>query len=120
MNLFNQNSNNENLTQQQQMYMQQQMMNNQFYGNYSTGSMSVTRKMLLDYMSSYLGACEVITVDDFGTPNTRHICRGTAKIKVLSKINFNIPTPKGIVCAEIFWCPNCRKLIVNRNSLDVI
>ena len=111
--------------QQAQQMMMQQMQAQQMYGyngqssGYNQGS-HVTKKMLVDYMTQYLGANEVVMVDEFETPNTRHICNGSKVIQVLQKDTFVIPTDNGPVNAEVIWCPQCRKLIINRASIDLI
>lgn len=90
------------------------------YGNGYGSPRAVTRKMLLDSIVSYYGACEVVQVDEFETDYTRHICQGGSKIQILNVIHFNIPTDRGVVTANIFYCPHCRKLIVDKSSLEVM
>lgn len=115
---------------QQQMAMQQQQMMNQgypqgAYGGY--GDMSgmytgraVTKKMLLECIAGSLGASEVVQCDEFETRSTRHICLGSNIIQILPVNIFNVPTPNGVVPVEVIWCANCRKLIVNRSTLEII
>ena len=79
-----------------------------------------TKKFLVDMLVKYLGANEVVKVDDFETVNTRHICRGSKNLVVLSKMTYSVPTQYGCVPVEYFLCPNCRKLIINNSSLDVV
>lgn len=115
---------------QQDLLMQQQLTGQvpyapNAYGTYGempgmyTGR-TVTKKMLLDYIVTSLGAVEVVQCDEFETQNTRHICAGTTRIQILPVNIFNVPTPNGVVPVEVIWCPNCRKLIVNRSTLELI
>lgn len=115
---------------QQQIAMQQQMMGQGMYpqaGYGGYGDMSgmytgrtVSKKMLLDYIVASLGASEVVQCDEFETRSTRHICLGSNIIQILPVNIFNVPTPNGVVPVEIIWCANCRKLIVNRSTLEII
>lgn len=84
------------------------------------GRRAVTKKMLLDTIVSFYGACDVVQVDEFETDYTRHICQGGNKIQILNVIHFNIPTEMGPVVANIFYCPNCRKLIIDKSSLEIM
>lgn len=115
---------------QQQMAMQQQITGQESqvpnpYG-YADGmpgvykGRTVTKKMLLDYIVSDLGATVVVQCDEFETRNTRHICQGSNNIQILPVRVYNVPTPNGLVPVEVIWCENCRKLIVNRSSLELI
>lgn len=92
---------------------------NQGYNGYGA-TRAVTKKMLLDTIVSFYGACDVVQVDEFETNYTRHICLGGSKIQILNVIHFNVPTERGPVIVDIFYCPNCKKLIVNKSSLDVL
>lgn len=115
---------------QQQMAMQQQMMAQGTYPQYNPGGYgdmsgmytgrTVTKKMLLEFIVGSLGAVEVVQCDEFETRSTRHICAGSNKIQILPVNIFNVPTPNGAVSVEVIWCPNCRKLIVNRSTLEII
>lgn len=83
--------------------------------------MTITKKMLVDYISESLGALSVVYVDEFEGNVTRHICTGGNQIQVLQSNVFNVPLADGSnVGVEIFWCPNCRKVIINKSSLDLI
>lgn len=114
----------------QQAAMQQQMMGQGMYpqaGYGGYGDMSgmytgrtVSKKMLLDYIVASLGASEVVQCDEFETRSTRHICLGSNIIQILPVNIFNVPTPNGVVPVEVIWCANCRKLIVNRSTLEII
>lgn len=114
----------------QQAMMEQQMMAQggypqNAYGGYGNtagmyGGRTVTKKMLLDYIVANLGASEWVVCDEFETRSTRHICPGSNKIQIIPVNIFNVPTPNGIVPVEVIWCPICRKLIVNRSTLEII
>lgn len=79
-----------------------------------------TKKELQDFIAFQLNASEVIRVDDFETLNTRHICMGTKKIQILSKQPYIVPSEVGNITVEIVYCPQCRKLLLNKNSLEII
>lgn len=97
------------------------------YGDMYTGVVQngyqnkpVTKRYLIDYISNYYQTGDVNLVDGFETNYTRHICNGGNKIQILNSFVFNVPTPNGIVSVNVIYCPNCRKLIIDRNSLEVI
>lgn len=98
------------------------MGNNSMYGQrkYNGGKRALTRKYLLEYITNFYGASSVVQVNEFETNYARHICQGTTDIKVLQPIPFTIPTENGNVVANIFFCENCRKLIVDRSSIEVL
>lgn len=83
---------------------------------------TVTRKAIVDYMKASLGTENVVSVDEFETMKARHVCKNSRikKIVLLDKTVFNVPTVKGYVPVEVFWCPECRELIVNKSSLDIL
>lgn len=109
-----------NMSPDAQFMQNQQMMNQSAMYPTQGGHRAVTKKMLLDFMIANLGAQEVVQVDEFETLLTRHICMGSTVIQLLQTTTYTIPTVNGPVTAQIVWCPNCRKLIVNRNSLDIL
>lgn len=78
----------------------------------------VTKKDLVDYIAGNLNASEVVKADEFETRMTRHICPGTTNIQLLQSDIFNVPTPNGIVPVGVIFCPNCRKLWIDKNTLD--
>lgn len=79
-----------------------------------------TKKDLENYIAGSLGASEVIKVDDFETLRTRHICKGTTNIQILEKRIFNVPTDYGMIGVETIFCPCCRKLLINKESLEIM
>lgn len=100
---------------EQEYYMQQQMM----YGQQRVHA--PTKKDIVDSLVCYLGgASEVEKVDDFETLQTRHICRGTQTIQVLSKCVTPLQTVNGSANVEYFFCPQCRKLIINKSSIELL
>lgn len=91
----------------------------QYGGQYGgQGSMRVTKQDLVNYIVQNLGASDVVKCDEFETPKTRHICPGTKQILILNQDVFNVPTPQGLVPVGVFFCPNCRKLWIDKNTLD--
>lgn len=92
---------------------------NQNYMNGYNGGRAITKRYLLDCISTYYGGCEVIQAD-FEENYTRHICPGSKQVQVLQSFPFNIPTERGNVTVRVIHCNVCGKTIVDRNSLDVI
>lgn len=84
-----------------------------------------TKKEIRDYIVNQLNPSEVINVDDFETLNTRHICRGSKVVSVLGKQVYSVPMQvfsdeMGYINVEIVFCPTCRKLLINKSSLDLV
>lgn len=82
------------------------------------GTVRVTKQDLINFIVQNLQASEVVKCDEFETAKTRHICPGTKNIVLLNSDVFNVPTPNGIVPVSVIFCPNCRKLWIDRNTLD--
>ena len=97
--------------QYQMMLQQQQMMGMKMR--------KTTRKDILMYLQTRAASNDVVTVDDFETESTRHICRSTKEIKLLTKGIEAVPTSEGVLHVEYFLCPVCRRLILNKNTLDM-
>lgn len=77
-----------------------------------------TKKAVIDFIKSDLQPSEVIMVESFETFKTRHICRGTNTIQLLESCDYVVPTIEGNVIVRIIWCPNCRKLLIDKSSVD--
>lgn len=106
--------------QQQKEYervLKQQQMGNT--GQYQNG-VPATVKSIVDYISASLGTSDVTRVDEFETQCARHICPGERVIRLIQKNTFGIPTVNGMVYAEIIYCGNCGKLLINKNSISVL
>lgn len=89
------------------------------YGQYGNpGSVRVTKQDLVTYITQNLGASEIVKCDEFETLMTRHICPGTKKVILLKSDTFNVPTPNGLVPVRVIFCQNCRKLWIDKNTLD--
>lgn len=84
------------------------------------GGVPPTAKGIVDYICMSLGTTDVTRADEFETQSTRHICPGERVIRIIQKNIFGVPTTKGMVYAEIIFCPNCGKLIINKNSINLI
>lgn len=82
------------------------------------GTVRVTKQDLVNFIVQNLQASEVVRCDEFETAMTRHICPGTKNIVLLKSDTFNVPTPNGIVPVRVIFCPNCRKLWIDKNTLD--
>ena len=107
---------------QQEYLAQQQMYNQQMYNQQMANQQfrNPTKKEIMDCLIASTGANEVIKVDEFETLQTRHICQGTHCIQVLQKSIFPVQMAGGTLGVEYFFCPNCRKLIVNKSSMDYV
>lgn len=81
---------------------------------------SPTIKSIKDYICLYTNCSTVDVVDEFDTLKTRHICPNSNVIVLLDKMTVPVPTVKGIVNAEIFFCPVCRKTIINKSSILLV
>lgn len=119
---------------QQQAEMQQRMMQQQamlrqqppYYngmgipvnGGYRSSG-AVTKKDILAYLQGMLCPSECETVGSFDTRRTRHICNGIKEIVLLDVQSVPVPTPRGVISVEVFFCPRCRKLLINSQSLEV-
>ena len=112
------------IMQQQMMQEQQEMMNYQMMlQNQQMMGMQVhktTRKDVLAYLQQMSGASEIVQVNEFETMRTRHICKGSKQIILLDKGIVQVPTSNGILNVEYFLCPKCKKLILNKSSLEML
>ena len=81
---------------------------------------ATTKKDILGYIQSYICPSEMEQVTEFDTKRTRHICKGIKGIVLLDKQVIQVPANSGFVCVEVFFCPRCRKLLVNSQSLEVL
>lgn len=89
------------------------------YDNFM-GGISPTQKSMKDYICLSTNCSSVEMVDEFDTLRTRHICPNQKYINLLDKSYVPVPTSKGMVNVEIFFCPICRKLIINKSSMEII
>ena len=103
---------------QNQQYQQQMAQMNQMYSS-PVRAHKPTKKELKEYLVNYLGACDVVAVDEFDTLRTRHICNGGKNILLLERSYLGIPTDYGVIQAEFFFFQNCRKLIYNKSSIEL-
>lgn len=79
----------------------------------------ITKRDILGYIQSFTSASEIKQVDSFDTLRTRHICAGMQGIKLLDKTFIEVPVGDGSnIPVEVFVCPVCRKVIVNKQSLE--
>lgn len=78
-----------------------------------------TKKEIVEFIQAYTGSINVEQVDSFETQRARHICSGTSIIKILDKSVIEVPLKQGgSILVETFICPMCRKVLVNRESLE--
>lgn len=102
-------------------YMQEGYPMNQYPGQVPSQQprRHITKKEILEYIQNFTCASELKQVDSFETLLARHICQGTTVIKLLNKSIIEVPVDDcGCIPVEIFVCPVCRKVIVNKQSLD--
>lgn len=79
-----------------------------------------TKRDILNYLMMQAGTQDIVQVDDFETPKARHICKGTKEIKVLDMFTIGVPTTEGMLNVRYFLCPMCRRLIIDKQSLEMI
>lgn len=101
--------------QQQQMAQEQQAYINQQLISYGERATKTKKKDVLAYLQYLSNATCIEQVDEFETPNARHICQGTKDIKILPKGVVNVPTTEGNLPVEYFLCQSCRLLLVNKS-----
>lgn len=89
--------------------------------NYQQENMGIapTKQAIKDYVCLATGANSVEVIEEFETPRTRHICQGSSVIQLLDKRVIPVLTTKGMINVEVFFCCYCRKLIINRSSMEV-
>ena len=81
---------------------------------------SPTKQSIKNYLMMYSGCNEMEVAESFDTIRTRHICLGSKEIIILDKTFVPVPTNRGIINVEVFFCPRCRKLIINNESMEVM
>lgn len=89
-------------------------------GMYPHHRRTTTKKDILEYVKNFACPSEVEQVSEFDTIKTRHICRGFKEIVLLDKQSIQVPTSNGAVNVEVFFCPRCRKLLINSQSLEIL
>ena len=102
---------------EQELFLQQQALMNNQQGMYMTGRMP-TRKEKVDFLRATFNASDVVLVDEFEALTLKHICVGGNIIYLLNKSTFNLQTPQGVLCVEYFFCSVCRKLYINKCTLE--
>lgn len=76
------------------------------------------KREIIEWFKNYVGASELVLVDDMNSNVTRHVCIGGNSVDVLQKLVYNLPFPDGsYVVLEYFQCPKCRKVILDRNFM---
>lgn len=101
---------------EQELFMQQQAR----YQNLSgCGRGRVpTRKDKVEFLRYIFNASDVILVDEFESITLKHICVGGKTIYILPKSVYNLQTNQGILCVEYFLCNVCRRLYLNKCTLE--
>lgn len=89
------------------------------FTNEMMGGISPTKQSIKNYLCMTSNCMTVESVGEFDTPKTRHICKGSHNIVLLDKSIIPVPTTRGMINAEVFYCPNCGKLIINDSSITM-
>ena len=79
---------------------------------------SPTRAAIRDYVCMCCNAKDVDIADDFDTVLARHICVGSKNIVLLNRTYVPVPTTKGVLNVELFLCQKCRKVILNKSTME--
>lgn len=105
---------------EQELFMQQQAMMNQqtMFQNQAGYGRVPTRKEKIEFLRSVFSASDVILVDEFESTILKHICIGGKTIYILPRSVYNLQTPQGTQCVEYFFCNVCRKLYLNKCTLE--
>ena len=87
--------------------------------NENYGGISPTKQSIKNYIAMYSNCSDIEMVDSFETLKARHVCPGTNMVILLDKMYIPVPTSRGMVNVETFFCQRCRKLIVNKESMEM-
>lgn len=75
------------------------------------------KREIMNWFQAFCGATEMDLVDDFAS-ETKHICQGGKYIEKLKGCFYDLMLETGeVVRLEYFFCPKCKKLILNRNFM---
>lgn len=88
----------------------------------------VTKRDIIDWVCRYCNVSDYVLVDEFESNVARHICKGSRVISMLQENVINVPIPDKnnpmVPCAmipvQVFYCGYCGKLIINKQSLDLV
>lgn len=101
-------------------------------GRFSVGGIfmiyGVTRKDIINWLCGYFNASDYVLVDEFESNVARHICKGSRAISLLQENTVNVPIPDknnpmvpcAVIPVNVFFCGYCGKLIINKQSLDLV
>jgi hypothetical protein len=87
--------------------------------NETMGGISPTKQSIKNYLCMASNCMTAESVGEFDTLKARHICKGSNMIVLLDKAIIPVPTTRGMINAEVFYCLNCGKLIINDSSITV-
>ena len=81
-----------------------------------------TKRSIIDFICLNTQCSSYVLVDEFESLRARHICPAISQknIWLLEKDTIPVPTTKGMIGVEVFFCPYCRKLYINKSSLEII
>lgn len=75
---------------------------------------------VLNYLQMVSGASRIEQMDEFETESARHICEGTKTIRILPKGSIPVQTTSGVLNVEYFLCENCRLLLINKQTIQLL
>lgn len=101
-----------------QMYYQQQQYQQQLY---QQQCQKVTKRDIVDYIKRIYNTENVVMVDEMETRNARHICPQGKIINILPVYAQPVQLPSvGYINVNVVYCRNCGKLIIDKNSLEML
>lgn len=81
---------------------------------------SPTKKSIQEYISLYSNCSDMELVECFDTLRTRHICKGIKQIVILDQSTIPVQTTKGLINVSVFFCGRCRKIIIDKSSMEFV
>lgn len=100
---------------------------NQWYNGMSMGvpqqprSRTISKQDILNFIRMNMQTQDIVQVETFENVVQRHICPMGKKIEVLKELVYPLQADVGrIINIKYFYCPKCRKCIVNKESIETI
>lgn len=101
-----------------QMYYQQQQYQQQLY---QQQCQKVTKRDIVEYIKRIYNTENVVMVDEMETRNARHICPQGKVINILPVYAQLVQLPTGeYINVNVVYCRSCGKLIIDKNSLEML
>lgn len=116
------------MLQQQQMYNMQQQQEynmNQMYQMQQQQMeyqqrRKITKKDIVEWLKGYYNTQNIVMVDEMETKNARHICPQGKVINIIPVVQQPVRVYESFVYVNIVYCRCCGKLIIDKNSLDML